>query len=82
MQTGRKICCASVGLPDEGTRRVPSSTYSLQVKNEWVNLKIATSRKQKCPQVIFFFPLEMDEVAGNVLMYQEIKSFLAFALNF
>lgn len=34
------------------------------------------------PTSNFLFPLEMDEVAGNFLMYQEIKSFLAFALNF
>jgi len=30
----------------------------------------------------FIFPLQMDEVAGNFLMYQEMKSYLAFALNF
>lgn len=34
------------------------------------------------PTSNFLFPLEMDEVPGNFLMYQEIKSFLGFALNF
>lgn len=73
------MCCVSMGPPDEGKQQMPHSTDSLKLKNEQVNLTIATYKKQKCQQLVLFFLIRMGEVTGNFLAYQEIKTYLAFA---